>query len=219
MPINSPDLYSGPYQNETGSDGILDYQYYDNWQGTPIIDDYPLTKPWPWGPHDVGITNIDKGTLKTVAWFGSKLNISVYVMNYGDNSEVFNVTAYVNTTVINEMTNFALASRDSTVLNITWDTISFANGNYSISAAAEILPGETYTADNNMTGGMVLVTLVGDVNGDRKVRVDDILAVATAFGSNWGEPKYSPNLDINDDLKIRVDDVLAAATHFGQGPW
>jgi hypothetical protein len=60
---------------------------------------------------------------------------------------------------------------------------------------------------------------VGDVNGDGKVRIDDILAVATAFGSNWGEPKYGPNLDINDDLKIRVDDVLAAAQHFGQGPW
>jgi hypothetical protein len=102
---------------------------------------------------------------------------------------------------------------------LAWNTTGFAKGNYTISAAAEVLPGETDTTNNNMTDGMVLVTLIGDVNGDRKVRIDDILAVATAFGSNWGEPKYSPNLDINDDRKIRVDDVLAAATHFGQGPW
>jgi len=228
VPINSPDLYSGPYQNETGSDGILDYQYYDNWQGTPIIDDYPLTKPWPWGPHDVGITNIDKGTLKTVAWFGSKLNISVYVMNYGDNSEVFNVTAYVNTTVINEMTNFALASRDSTVLNITWDTISFANGNYSISAAAEILLGETDTADNNFTDGWVMVTRVGDLCGtgnawdfvpDGVVDGSDLSIVAKCYGSWPGaQPPmiWNVNCDVNNDGVVDGSDLAIIARHFGE---
>jgi|GEM_PF-1474091 len=37
------DLYSGPYQNETGSDGIWDHQYIIN---TDNIDKYPLVNPW-----------------------------------------------------------------------------------------------------------------------------------------------------------------------------
>ena len=55
----------------------------------------------------------------------------------------------------------------------------------------------------------------GDVNADKKVRADDVLAVALAFGSNYGDLKYDPNCDINCDGKIRVDDVLAAALQFG----
>lgn len=48
------DLYSGPYQNETGSDGIGDTPYNIT---SDKQDNYPLMNPWgdPWGP----IRNID----------------------------------------------------------------------------------------------------------------------------------------------------------------
>jgi len=59
-------------------------------------------------------------------------------------------------------------------------------------------------------------TLVGDMNGDRKVRVDDILAVALAFGSKPGDSHWHPYADLNGDSKIRVDDVLIAAGGFGK---
>jgi len=168
------------------------------------------------GTSDIATTNVTP--LKTIVGQGYPMRINVTVENQGDLTETFNVTTYANDTSIQNKT-ITLTSKNSTTVTFTWSTTGFAKGNYTLSAYAWPVPGETDTADNNMSDGMVLVTLIGDVNGDRKVRVDDILAVATAFGSNWGEPKYSPNLDINDDLKIRVDDVLAAATHFGQGPW
>jgi len=57
----------------------------------------------------------------------------------------------------------------------------------------------------------------GDVNGDGKVRIDDVLAVALAFGLDLDDPTYDPNLDANGDNKIRVDDILIAATNFGLG--
>jgi hypothetical protein len=167
-------------------------------------------------PHDMATTNVTPS--KTIVGQGLTAKIDVSILNKGNFTETFNVTAYANTTSVASQT-VALTSGNSTTLTFTWNTTGFAYGNYTISAVADTVPGETDTADNDMADGMVLVTLVGDVNGDRKVRVDDILAVATAFGSNWGEPKYGPNLDINDDRKIRVDDVLAAATNFGQGPW
>jgi Ca2+-binding EF-hand superfamily protein len=58
--------------------------------------------------------------------------------------------------------------------------------------------------------------LVGDVNGDGKVRVDDVFLVVLAFGSNVGEPRYDPRCDLNGDGKIRVDDLFIVVQHFGE---
>jgi len=197
---------------------------YAGWSPTPpqftVIESAVITSPI--GIHDLVVTNVTNSKFGCVPMpcVGQNLTVrvNVTVANQGSLTETFNVTAYANSTSIASQ-NVTLASGNSTVVAFIWDTTGFTKGNYTISGAADIVSGETNTTNNNMTDGMVLVTLIGDVNGDRKVRIDDILAVATAFGSNWGEPKYSPNLDINDDRKIRVDDVLAAALHFGQGPW
>lgn len=58
--------------------------------------------------------------------------------------------------------------------------------------------------------------LVGDVNGDGKVRIDDLLAVASAYGSNLGDARYKANLDLTSDGKIRIDDILIVVQHFGE---
>ena len=62
----------------------------------------------------------------------------------------------------------------------------------------------------------VLVTLLADVNGDRKVRVDDVLLVAQHFGLNEGDPGWNPQCDLTGDGKVRVDDVLIVAQGFGK---
>jgi parallel beta-helix repeat protein len=210
---NGTDLYRGPYQNETGSDGTGDTPYIIDADNR---DRYPLMTPYI-GIHDVAVTCVVSS--KTVVGQGFTVQIDVTITNQGDYPELLNMTLYANTTAITTFTRKTLLNGITITINLTWDTSGLALGNYTISASATAVWGETDTADNNFTDGTVLVSFVGDVNGDRKVRIDDILAVATAFESNWGEPKYSPNLDINDDRKIRVDDVLAAAQHFGQGPW
>jgi hypothetical protein len=197
---------------------------FASWRPAPpyfaVIESAVITSPI--GTHDVVVTNVTNSKFGCVPMpcVGQNLTVrvNVTVANQGNFTETFNVTAYANSTSIASQ-NVTLASGNSTVVAFIWNTTGFTKSNYTMSAVADTVPGEINTTNNNMTDGMVLVTLVGDVNGDRKVRVDDILAVATAFGSNWGEPKYSPNLDINDDRKIRIDDVLAAATNFGQGPW
>ncbi|MDH5732839.1 MAG: right-handed parallel beta-helix repeat-containing protein [Candidatus Bathyarchaeota archaeon] len=204
------DLYRGPYQNETGSDGIGDSPHVldaDN------QDNYPLTKPYG-GLHDVGITSVTLS--KTVVGQGYTPSINVTTINYGLNTETFNITVYANTTLIDQ-TQITLTSKNSTTLTFTWNTTSVTRGNYTVTAAATILPDEADTTDNTFTDGTVLITFPGDVNGDGKVRIDDILAVALAFGSDLGDPKYEPNLDINGDGKIRVDDILIAALNFGLG--
>lgn len=58
---NGTDLYSGPYQNETGSDGIGDTPYVINSNNT---DHYPLMNPWTPAPSVITATiDIDPDTL------------------------------------------------------------------------------------------------------------------------------------------------------------
>jgi len=148
---------------------------------------------------------------------GYTVNITVDITNTGNFTEIFNVAVYADTTIIGTLVDITLESGSFTIITFTWNTTGFAKGNYTIWAYAWPVQGEKDVADNTHTNSWILVTFPGDVNGDGKVRVDDVLSIALAFGSNYGDPEYNPNLDINYDGKIRVDDVLTAALNFGQG--
>jgi len=209
------DSLRGPNQNETGSDGIGDDSYIIDPQNK---DSYPLMSQYPC-IYAIAVQDVKTFPIgKTVVGQGFTARVSVSVVNQGHFVETFNITAYASITVIKKLENVTLNSENFATVTLVWNTSGFTRGNYTVSAMASAVSGEAYTSDNTFADGVILVSFVGDVNGDGKVRVDDVLAVATAFGGNHGGPKYNPNLDVNDDLKIRVDDVLAVATHFGQGP-
>jgi len=219
------DLYSGPYQNETDSDGIGDTPYViddDN------IDHYPLMKPYPWGPHDIGVTCISKS--KTVIGQGFIMHVNVTIFNYGAYAETFNITAHANTIIIDTLTNITLSSGDSTTLTFTWNTTGVAKGNYTITAEATQLPGETDTLDNTRTDGWIIVAMIGDITGgtpnvmdfipDGKVDMKDIGVIARYFGQNV--PPAPSNCDITGptigvpDDKIDMRDIGTVARNFGK---
>jgi parallel beta-helix repeat protein len=209
------DSFRGPNQNETGSDGIGDDSYIIDVQNK---DSYPLMSQYPC-LHAIAVQDVKTFPIgKTVVGQGFTARVNVSIVNQGHFVETFNITAYANITVIKTLKNITLNSENFTTITLAWNTSGFTRGNYTVSAVASAVSGEAYTVDNTFVDGVILVSFVGDVNGNGKVRVDDILAVAMAFGSNYGQPRYNPNLDINDDLKIRVDDVLKTAQNFGQGP-
>ena len=153
------DVKKGPTQDEPGSDGIGDTPYVIDEDNQ---DNYPLMKPYPWDPHDVGITSVT--TSKNIVGQGYTASINVMIFNYGNDTENFNVTAYANTTAIQTKT-LTLTSGNSTTLTFTWNTSGFAKGNYTISAYAWPVPGEVDTEDNNRADGSILVTKVGDFGG------------------------------------------------------
>jgi len=169
--------------------------------------------------HDMSI--IDVVPFKTVVGQGYIVAVNVTVKNLGRFAETFNVT----TLARDEQVEVEVETEDAVTLNpaeittltFMWNTTGVSKGNYTIRVVATILEGERDTADNTFIDGTVLITFPGDVNGDGKVRIDDILAIALAFGSDLGDPEYEPNLDINGDNKIRVDDILIAALNFGLG--
>jgi parallel beta-helix repeat protein len=205
------DLYKGPYQNQTGSDGISDTTYVID------IDDrdkYPLMKPYPWDSHDIGVTYISGKIcfqqpivpLKPIVGEGLILKFGVFLMNYGSSQEVFNVTVYANKIVIGFYTNIALKSKNSTILNFTWDTKGFAKGEYNITAYAASVPNETDVEDNNYTT-WILVSWIGDWNGDGVVNEDDLWHFCEAFIDYYKIHVKDPKCDFDDDCDIDEDDL------------
>jgi hypothetical protein len=95
-------------------------------------------------------------------------------------------------------------------------TSGLAKGSYSVSAYATPVPSETDTSDNTRSGGLVFVSIAGDINADRKVDLKDVFPVGKAFGSVPEDPKWDPNLDINSDGVIDLKDYFIVCKKYGQ---
>lgn len=212
---NGTDLYSGPYQNETGSDGIGDKPYtlpYGSYlEG---VDYYPLVKPYGHF-HDIAITTLTAS--KTVVGQNEKtLNISICVFNYGDQAETFNLTLCANATILNSLENISLEGRDSITITFKWNLTASARDTYSISTSVTPVPNEIDTSDNTKNDLTIILTVLGDLNGDRIVNRDDAAILALSFGSKQNQPLWNPNADLNDDGVINILDAIILGNNFGK---
>lgn len=165
------------------------------------------------GVHDIAVANVTP--LKTIVGQSYPMHINVIVENQGDLTETFNVTAYANTTTI-ETLEVALESGASRTLTFTWNTTGFSKGNYTISAYAWPVLGETDTSDNTFTGNTVTVTIPGDVNGDFDVNILDVSRICGIYGAEQGQGLFIPECDIDNDGTITILDVVIACSHYGQ---
>ena len=203
------DEKSGPDQKRHGSDGIGDTPYIldENNQ-----DRYPLMEPFE--VHDIAVTNI--ASSEAVVGQGYAVSIEVTVENQGEFTENFNVTIYADRTVI-DTKPATLVSGGSTTITFTWNTTGFAKGNYTISAYAMVRQ-ETDTADNTYTDGTILVTVPGDINGNRIVDILDAGKVSAHWypGPPVGLLGYGANADINNDGAVDIFDAAIVSAHWLQ---
>jgi len=202
------DLKSGPNQDQAGSDGIVDAAYTVAVGG---IDSYPLARPF--NAHDVGI--MDYAVSKTVVGRGYTLSLEVKILNYGVYDEHFLVTAYANTSTAGAQ-ELTLIKSNSIILTLTWNTSSFAYGNYTVNAQAESVLNETNTADNILCCGTVYVGIPGDVNGDGGVDIYDAIVISNSFMSTSGSRKWNANANINGDNIVDIYDAIILANHYNQ---
>jgi len=98
--------------------------------------------------HDLAV--IDVNADPTEVPVGESTTINVTVWNQGDLSETFNVTIYYDTTVIETQTGITLEAGKNTTLTFTWNTTLVSPGNYTITAEASEVPGETDLEDNTL---------------------------------------------------------------------
>jgi len=194
--------YSGVDSN---GDGIGDtpYPIDENNQ-----DRYPLMKPW------TNIVISEVTSPRNIIGQGYSSYIYVSVQNQGWNTETIDITIYANTTptIQEQMT---LASRSSVNATLIWDSSSLSKGNYTISAYAQPVSGETDTADNTYEDGWVLVSCVGDVNGDKKTSIADIVLVIGKFGTTPSSLGWNPNMDIDGNDKVTIGDIVITINNFG----
>jgi hypothetical protein len=62
----------------------------------------------------------------------------------------------------------------------------------------------------------ILLTVTGDLDGDRKVSMKDVYLVILAFGSEPGDPNWNPIADIVPDDKISMADIYKVILNFGE---
>jgi hypothetical protein len=162
---------------------------------------------------DIVVTSVTPS--KTVVGQGYSISISVTMENWGNSTATFNVTAYANATFIGNKTVVNLLPLTTTTLTFDWNTVDIAKGNYTISAYAWPMSGETYTDDNTYTDGWVVVTILGDVNWDGNVNVGDMLLLKVAISQGktaqefpWGDINCDGNVNVGDMLSLKI--ILSA---------
>lgn len=153
------DQYSGPYQNENGSDGIGDTPYTidaDNQDRYPLIEELSHDLK-----HDIAIT--DLGASKTTVSPGETVQISVVVQNQGNFNETFTLSVYVvGGETIWGPTTITLSPSETSTQTFQW-TAPTTTGNYVIRAEASTVPGEIDTPNN--TREITITVSVGGGGG------------------------------------------------------
>jgi len=177
------DLYSGPYQNETGSDGIGD---------TPHVltlnnqDNYPLVNPW--SVRDVAVTKVlpnKHGHEKHYAYQTWTINVSVTVLNNGTTLANFTVTAYHNESAtfyqIGNQTVTNLAPNSNTTVTFTWNLSGVSHFNHTVKANVTLIGVADANPANNEAYSWLKVNHWGDVNGDGAINILDLKLVKLAY--------------------------------------
>jgi hypothetical protein len=125
------------------------------------------------------------------------------------------MTTYANGTAI-DTKEITVMKGSSTPITFDWNTTGFAYGNYTISAYATPVPREPNITGNNVPGDWVAVTIPGDLNGDFRVGLSDLVILAKPYDSNASDTKWNPNADIDGDGVIERSDLAILAQNYGQ---
>jgi hypothetical protein len=161
--------------------------------------------------HDVAITSSEP--YRTILGNNTSTAINVTAENQGDYPENFNVTIYYNLTIIEIQT---VDSGNSTTLMFNWNTTGIPLGNYTLTAVASQVPGETEIEDNALTFYPIQISIAGDINADGTVNIVDISKAAVAFQTNPGDPSWNSNADVNEDTVINIIDISKIAIEYGK---
>jgi hypothetical protein len=172
--------------------------------------------------NDVAVTDI--GPSKTVVGQGYSMSIDLTIENQGDYTETFNVTTYYEAIPINTI-EVTLTKGNFTTITIPWNTTGVAKGNYTISAYATPVSGETDITENNFTDGWIVIAMIGDITGpdgwpDDICDMRDVGLVARYFGQTV--PHAPAKCDLTGlttgvpDGVIDMRDVGLVARHFGE---
>jgi len=214
------DAYGGPFQNETGSDGIWDHSYTINENNR---DNYPLAILWPPVPPAFNAT---------VAIVPNTLNLgnmARYVTAFIEFPEGYNLSD-VNASSVMMNNTVSVAPETTSIGDYDNNTIPDLMVEFNRTAVSEFILSEGLTTGNvTLTvtgklnngnpfqgGAVIRVRMPGDVDVDGKVDGRDVALAAQAFGSCPGDPRWNGVADENEDNRIDGKDIVLIALNFGK---
>ena len=164
------------------------------------------------------IAVIDVIVQPTEVYAGQIVNITVAVRNNGNLTESFNVTTYYDNTPICTLSVTGLHPQEQISLLFTWNTTNVEYCNKTIKAEAEAVPDELDTSNNfYVIENAVKVKIPGDVNGEGRVDIYDIILIASIYGCKEDDRCWNPQADLAEPYGIiNIYDVITAASHYGE---
>jgi len=167
--------------------------------------------------RDIAITKLESLTEIYADWI---VNVTVTVKSFGGpSSETFNLRLLYNSTLLQtyNITNLAPWPNGVATLTFTWNTTGLTPYViYVLKGEADILTGETNTTNNVRTVTISKVKMLGDVTGDKKINIYDVVSVAVAYGSKPGDAKWNVQADLIRNNLINIFDVVAVTSKYGK---
>jgi hypothetical protein len=213
------DLYGGPFQNETGNDGIGDTPYIiDEYN----VDHYPLMNPWTlwfvsscvdvkpdvlnlgvkgeWVtvyielPEGYNVSDIDVSSIRLNGTIPVDINVPTEIGDH-DGDGVPDLMVKFNRTDVCQL--------------ILSKGIKY--GNVTMVVSGILFDGTVFEGYD-----IIRVRMPGDLNMDGKVDLKDISIASRAFGSYLGHERWNQMADENEDDKIDLKDIALICRNFGK---
>lgn len=220
------DLFSGPYQNETGEDGIGDTLYVIDVNNT---DHYPLMGPWTMAGtnvtvvHSTGVSltfeNVTSSGITTVNETQTApdppqgFEPAVETPVYYDIGTTANYSGTIGLSIPYNQTE--LVGQEQSLQLMRWNDTS--QQWVDIATYVDVQNNVTYGETDHLSLYALFVpTLVGDVNSDGAVDIYDAILLANAFGSSPGSPKWDVRADLKRDNIIDIFDAILLSGNYGK---
>jgi hypothetical protein len=109
----------------------------------------------------------------------------------------------------------SLDSSNSTTLTFSWNTDGLTVGSHILYLRVELFE-DIDPLDNVPEIKLIITGILGDINGDFKVTLVDLVLLANAYGSVPGDTRWNPNADINSNGAVDLADLVILALHYNQ---
>lgn len=164
--------------------------------------------------RNIAVEDISLPTNET--YVGRVIPVNVTVLNDGDMTENFTVSLYYDSTLIATQNVTILIPHQHTSIVFNWNTTLVAPSAtpYNMKAIASTVPNESNLTDNTLIRGTIKLKIVGDVNGDGSVNIDDLIAWDHAYGTQFGETNWNEQADVDGNGLVNEDDATLILQHY-----
>ena len=173
-----------------------------------------------------GIDNVSCGFS---CYSGNGTMFAEIVPGAGQLGELYDESQIGIINVTSALTSGTLYVTNASDLNATPWQIPFVNGDVTVTLYPETYLLRVYNQNHELSyegnltvsAGQTLaraitLTIPGDINGDGRVSLSDLIILARAYGSTLGAANWNPEADIKGNGVIGLNDLAILVRHYGQ---